>query len=91
MAAWTYGDDKWVDLPGPASWWPKNIDSTGFNFPEKDSQGYMDAWKIVEAEELPTDGSYERILPAHSELWLMPDTSASYKQIQAFHGLQIGF
>lgn len=82
MAAWVYEEDEWVDLPGPANWWPDDIDSTGFFFSEKG--GHYEAWQVVVAKELPADGSYERIFPAHDDLWLMDENTNTQNSLKAF-------
>jgi hypothetical protein len=47
FAAWK--SDEWVDLPGPAEWWPDNkndLDATGFCFSDKKT-GHKQALDMV--------------------------------------------
>ena len=86
MASWVF-EDEWVDLPGPADWWPEDdnmIDATGFYFSSRSSKGHEAAIKMAFAAEEPKDGSYQRILPSKSELFLMKDTMATQKFLRKF-------
>ena len=71
LATWAFGDDEWIELPGPADWWPEDeaIDSTGFYFLEP-NPGYRQALELVLASKYPNDGSYERVLASDDTLLL---------------------
>lgn len=66
-------DPEWSTLPGPADWWPDDINSIGFYTPNDSyAKGFYDAYKMIHKKEPPTDGSYERVYPSDTELKLVP-------------------
>jgi hypothetical protein len=87
LASWALKDDEWVDLPGPAAWWPDSeaeIDATGFNFSTKSPKGHEAAITLLYAAKEPADGSYQLVFPSDSELWVMDDTVATQKHLRKF-------
>jgi hypothetical protein len=87
LASWAWQDDEWVDLPGPASWWPKSdaqIDATGFHFSTKSPEGHKEAILVMYAAKEPEDGSYQRVFPSDSEFWVMEDTVATQNYLRKF-------
>ena len=86
LASWAI-EDEWVELPGPAEWWPDTedrLDATGFKFSTKSPKGLQAAMLMVYATEEPEDGSYQRIFPSNSELWVMDDTTATQHFLRNF-------
>ena len=88
MAGWRNDEeDGWVDLPGPASWWPKSeaeLDATGFYVPTRSPEGYVAAMEMVwDAEEEPKD--YKLVLPSEDDLWVMEDTAANRDYLDGFY------
>ncbi|KAH8650262.1 hypothetical protein BGZ60DRAFT_421926 [Tricladium varicosporioides] len=97
LVSWSI-EDEWVDLPGPASWWPiqksigpeqlseshKVFDQLGFKLYENKA-GYFNAWKMVMEPFEPTDGSYNRILPSEEELVLLDDTIETRDKLRDFY------
>jgi hypothetical protein len=87
LAAWAYGPDEWVDLPGPAQWWPDDIDSTGFIFSDQ-STGHKEAMLMVENDELLDEDLYYRLFPSHTDLRVMEDNSQSRLLLKSFFGFK---
>jgi hypothetical protein len=82
---WNEEDDdpEWATLPGPADWWPEDIDSTGFCFSGEKS-GHFEAYKMIHEKQVPNDGSYERIFPSSTDLLLMPKSLISDMALTSF-------
>jgi hypothetical protein len=85
LAAWAFDDNEWVDLPGPAEWWPEDegLDATGFQFSDQ-KYGHKEAWLMVMGDKEPEDGSYNRVFPAEDDLLIMEDNSMSRMALKAF-------
>jgi hypothetical protein len=89
LAAWAYANDDWVDLPGPAEWWPDSItaiDATGFTFSDQ-STGHMEAMQLVLSKEAPDEELYQRLFPSHTDLRVMNDDSQTRMLLKAFFHL----
>jgi hypothetical protein len=85
MAAWCEEEGGWVDLPGPADWWPEDseIDRTGFAFSDRRS-GHYEAYRLIHADQEPSDGTYERVLPSGTDLVVMEDSIETREILKAF-------
>jgi hypothetical protein len=79
-------EDTWVTLPGPADWWPIDIDATGFFFPEQ-GPGYKEAFMMIDAEGEPADGSYDLLCPGDGILRVMANNAESRALLQAHRNL----
>ncbi|TEY17489.1 hypothetical protein BOTCAL_2179g00010 [Botryotinia calthae] len=82
--------DDWIDLPGPASWWPesiKEIDDTGFFIPEDDRKQYIDARRLVYCKKIDQElwDLWQLVLPANANLQVLSDTQANKKLIESFY------
>lgn len=94
LQAWVFdidGDDDndenlWVTLPGPADWWPADIDATGFFFPEP-GPGYKEAFMMLESKQEPADGSYDRLCPNTSILRVLEDNAESRTLLETYRNL----
>lgn len=85
-AKW-YNEDEnpeWITLPGPADWWPENIDDTGFYFSDVKS-GHFEAYKMIHEKDMPDE--YEMIFPSENELVLMEKSSITEMTLKAFLNL----
>ena len=91
MVAWMFPGEEWIDLPGPAEWWPDDYDinEAGFAF-LTDVSGCEEAFKMILTKDEPEDGSYERILPSGTELRLLEDTATTRQGLKAFYRLGLG-
>ncbi|KAM3067040.1 hypothetical protein ACMFMG_011819 [Clarireedia jacksonii] len=83
-------DDGWVDLPGPASWWPESteeIDNMDFLVPENDREQYINAIKLVYTKEMNLElwDNWMMVLPSNSNLQVLADTQANMKRIKSFY------
>jgi hypothetical protein len=76
----------WVTLPGPADWWPIDIDATGFFFPEQGS-GYKEAFMMIEAKGEPADGSYNLLSPSDGILRVLEDNAENRALLHAHYNL----
>jgi hypothetical protein len=74
MTTWIFGmDAEYVELPGPAEWWPENYDyeKHGFAVPAVDN-GYQEAFAMVFSDEEPE--RYAFVFPSDDDLRVMEDT-----------------
>lgn len=67
MAMWVFEREEWVDLPGPAEWWPeddKKIDRLGFGFSDQ-KYGHKEAFLLVTSkpDEFVKE-AYSRVFPS---------------------------
>lgn len=88
IAAWAFEDD-WIELPGPASWWPENdedLDATGFYFSGYNT-GHYEAMQLVLASEKLEGNLYERVFPSYSDLRIMEDDSTNQSLLNAYFGI----
>ena len=70
-------NSEWVDLPGPASWWPESDTKSHQDFAISDrKEGLKEAVEMLMGKDIPDDGSFERMYPSTSEFWLMDFQSA---------------
>ena len=84
LAAWLFPDDDgWVELPGPADWWPDSVDKTGFGFSISQT-GHEEAMRMVIGQGEPENGLFDRIYPSDKELILMEDDHRTQLGINAF-------
>lgn len=85
-AKWNDEDEnpEWITLPGPADWWPENIDDTGFYFSDVKS-GHFEAYKMIHEKDMPDE--YEMIFPSENELVLMEKSSITEMTLKAFLNL----
>lgn len=82
-------EDGWVELPGPADWWPEgeeDLNATGFFF-HPPASGYKEAYEMIYAEKEPEDGSYNRIFPSANNLYIMEETELTRTLLRAFTSL----
>jgi hypothetical protein len=89
LAAWCFKDNEWIDLPGPAEWWPESIDeidATGFTFSDQ-TTGHEEAMKLVLSKETPNEELYQRLFPSHTDLRVMNDDSQTRMLLDAFFSL----
>ncbi|TAQ84284.1 hypothetical protein B7494_g7388 [Chlorociboria aeruginascens] len=93
ICAWAYEDDEWIELPGPADWWPddqKKLDATGFVFSEI-KHGHLAAFHMLLMDEsLIDEDEYGRLYPYEDDLYIMEDDSTSRMGRKAFLSLVMG-
>lgn len=93
FSTWAWPESEWVDLPGPASWWPDNlgeIDRAGFTIPKVvDENRYRQAYNLVRKEfgrNIPL--KYELVMPFNpptlNKLILGKDCLKTRNQIQDY-------
>jgi len=82
MVAWCDEDDGWVDLPGPED---SEIDNTGFAFSNQPS-GHYEAYSLIHSDEEPIDGTYDRMFPSSTDLFIMDDSIETRETLKAFLG-----
>jgi hypothetical protein len=78
--SWSNREEEWVDLPGPAAWWPESdtkLDATGFYISDGSWEGHFLAYKMMREPQEPQDGSYQRIYPSNAKLFVIENTVAT--------------
>jgi len=63
------------------------LNATGFNFSTQSPESHKAAMVLVRGKgELMDSGSYQRVFPSDSELWVMEDTEATQEYLRNFFG-----
>jgi hypothetical protein len=93
LAVWVFGDEEWIDLPGPAEWWQDTYDFDKYGFAlHAFEPGYEEAWamtRLLVTNPIPVE-RFNMVFPSEDELRVMPDTFEG-RAIRDMHGKLAGF